>query len=104
MQAIKNPVALELADGVRKTVARNDVVNDTLDRHGELLKLQNYFRRREQKVAQKAAVSAEEKLAEKMIITAFQNNVNPEAIEAMKKTARITDTRLNELKKLAQAV
>ena len=52
MQAVKNPIALDLADGVRKTVSRNDVVNDTLNRQGELLQLQNYFRRREQKAAQ----------------------------------------------------
>ncbi|MCL1863622.1 MAG: hypothetical protein FWF78_08655, partial [Defluviitaleaceae bacterium] len=95
----KNPIALDLADGVRKTVARNDVVNDTLNRQGELLQLQNYFRRREQQ----AAVSAEEKLAEKMIIAAFQNNFQPEVIETMKKTAGITDTRFAELKKQAKA-
>ena len=102
MQAVKNPVALDLADGVRKTVAGNDVVNDTLNRQGELLQLQNYFRRREQKAAQQAAVSAEEKLAEKMIIAAFQNNFQPEVIETTKKTAGITDARLAELRKQAK--
>ena len=102
MQAVKNPVALDLADGVRKTVARNDVVNDTLNRYDELLQLQNFFRRREQKVAEQAAVSAEQKTAEKMIIAAFQNNFQPEAIETMQKTAGITDTRLAELKKQAE--
>ena len=59
MQAVKNPVALNLANEVKKTVARNDVVNDTLNRQ-------------------------------------------PEAIETMKKTAGITDTRLTELKKQAE--
>jgi len=55
----------------------NDVVNDTLNRQGELLQLQNYFRRREQKAAQQSAaqadVSAEATGMEKMIIAAFQN-------------------------------
>ena len=94
MQAVKNPVALDLADGVRKTVARNDVVNDTLNRQGELLQLQNYFRKREQK---SKATGMEE-----MIIAAFQNNFQPEAIETMKKTAGITDVRLAELRKQAK--
>jgi len=94
MQAVKNPIALDLADGVRKTVARNDVVNDTLNRQGELLQLQNYFRKREQK---SKATGMEE-----MIIAAFQNNFQPEAIETMKKTAGITDVRLAELRKQAK--
>jgi len=94
MQAVKNPIALDLADGVRKTVARNDVVNDTLNRHGELLQLQNYIKRQ----AQKEAVSS----MEKMLVAAIQNNVSSEAIEAMSKTAGITDKRLEELRKQAQ--
>ena len=98
MQAIKNPIALDLASGVRKTVAQNDVVNDTLNRAGELLQLQNYFRKREEK----AAVSAEQKLAEKMIIAAIQNNFQAEVIETMKTTAGITDTRLDELRNQAK--
>jgi len=93
MQAVKNPIALDLADGVRKTVARNDVVNDTLDRYGELLELQNYFRRREQK----AAVTS----MEKMIIVALQGNAPSELIESMRKNAGITEVRLSELKKSA---
>jgi hypothetical protein len=96
MQAVKNPVALNLADEVRKTVARNDVVNDTLNRAGELLQLQNYFRRREQK---SKATGMEE-----MIITAFQTNAPTEVVEAMKKNAGITDMRLAELKKKSETV
>jgi len=99
MQTVKNPVALDLADGVRRTVAQNDVVNDTLDRAGELLQLQNYFRRKEQKVA----ASAEATGMEKMIITAFQTNAPIEVIEAMKKNAGITDIRLTDLKQQANA-
>ena len=93
MQAVKNPVALDLADGVRRTVAQNDVVNDTLNRAGELLQLQNYFRRREQKVAQT--------IAEEMIVAAIKNNFQPEAIEIMRTTAGVTDARLIELKQQA---
>ena len=99
MQAVKNPIALDLADGVRKTVARNDVVNDTLNRQGELLQLQNYFKRKEQKVAASAKATG----MEEMIIAAFQNNFQPEAIETMKKTAGITDMRLAELREQAKA-
>ena len=95
MQAVKNPVALSLASEVKKTVARNDVVHDTLDRAGELLQLQNYFRRREQKAAQSAD--------ERMIITAIQSKFQPEAIEIMRKTAGINDVRLAELKNQAQS-
>jgi len=101
MQAVKNPIALELADGVRKTVARNDVVHDTLDRAGELLQLQNYFRRKEQKAVEQAAVSAEATGMEKMIIAAIQSDAQPQVIEKMKNTAGITDTHLAELRKQA---
>jgi len=94
MQAVKNPVALDLANGVKKTVAQNDVVNDTLNRAGELLQLQNYFRRREQQAAQNAE--------ERMIVMAMQSNAPAEVISTMQKGAGITDTRLAELKKQAQ--
>jgi len=107
MQAVKNPVALDLASEVRKTVAQNDVVNDTLNRAGELLQLQNYFMRREQKAAEQAAakatISAEATGMEKMMIMAIQNNAPSELILTMQKGAGITDTRLNELKKQASA-
>ena len=98
MQAVKNPVALNLASEVKKTVSRNDVVNDTLNRYDELLQLQNFFRRKEQKVAEQVAASAEQRTAEKMIITAFQANAPVEVIEAMKENVGITDARLAELK------
>ena len=96
MQAVKNPIALNLASEVKKTVARNDVVHETLDRQGELLQLQNYFRKREQKAAQSAE--------ERMIIAAIKINAPTEVIETMKITAGITDIRLTELKKQAQTV
>jgi len=98
MQAVKNPIALNLASEVRKTVAQNDVVNDTLHRAGELLQLQNYFRRREEKVA----VNAKATGMEEMLIVAIQNNVPSLIIETMQKEAGVTDTRLEELRKQAQ--
>jgi len=39
---------------------------------------------------------------EEMIVTAIQNNAQPELIETMRKTAGITDARLAELRKQAQ--
>ncbi|MCL1844514.1 MAG: hypothetical protein FWF77_01260 [Defluviitaleaceae bacterium] len=84
-----NAQELNLADEVRKTVARNDVVNDTLDRTGELLQLQRFFTHKAQKEAAKAAASAEAAGMEKMIITAFQKNAPAEVIEAMKDTRPI---------------
>ena len=95
MQAVANPIALELADEVRKAVAPNEFVNDALNRKNELEQLRDYMKRREQKVK---SVGMEE-----MIITAFQNDVPAHAIEAMRKSAGITETRLAELKKQAQA-
>jgi hypothetical protein len=91
MQAIRNPVALELSNEVRKAVAPNDFVNDTLNRKGELEQLRNYFLRQEQKGIEKGM--------EKMIIMALQNNAPYEVIDAMQKTAGITDARIAELKK-----
>jgi len=70
------------------------LMDDTLNRAGELLQLQNYFRKREQQ----AAITS----MEKMIITALQSNTPSEVIEAMRKNAEITETRLDELKKQAQ--
>lgn len=106
IQAETDEARQNLASEVKKTVAQNDVVNDTLNRTGELLQLQNYFRKREQKVAEQVAaqvaVSAKAAGMEEMIIAAIQNNFQPEAIETMKVTAGITDTRLDELKKEAK--
>ena len=132
MEAIKNPIAIDLANEVIKTVAPNNIVNDTLDRTGELLQLQEYFRRREERAAKKAAEKAAEKAAakaaakaekaekaakkaaekaavigettgmEKMIIAAIQSNAQPQVIEAMVNTAGITEARLIQLKQQAQ--
>ena len=98
MQAIENSTALNLASEVKKTVARNDVVNDTLDRTDELLQLQNYFRRMEQKTALAAKITG----MEEMIVAAIQKNASAEVIETMKTIAGITDMRLAELREQAQ--
>jgi len=99
MQSVKNPVALDLADGIMKTVSRNEVVNDTLDRRSELLQLQNFIMRK----AQKEAISAKATGMEEMIIAALRIKAPSEVIETMKNTAGITDTRLAELMKQAQS-
>ncbi|MCL1996678.1 MAG: PD-(D/E)XK nuclease family transposase [Defluviitaleaceae bacterium] len=135
MQAVANPIALELADEVRKAVAPNEFVNDALNRKNEMEQFREYMKRREQKAAQaekekaqedrknefeqfrehmkrreQKAVQAEKEKAqeekkkaqEEMIITAIQNAVPSQAIEAMRKNAGITETRLAELKKQIQ--
>ena len=96
MQAIQNPTALELSREVRKTVAPNDFVNETLNRNNELEQLKDYFVRREQK--------AEQKIAEKMIITALKGDTPSTVIEAMRKNAGITESRLAELMKQARTI
>jgi hypothetical protein len=98
MQAVANPIALELAGEVRKAVAPNEFVNDTLNRRNEFEQLRDYMKRREQKLAQ----VTEQKAMEKMIVTAFQNDVPTHAIEAMRQSAGITEARLAELKNQAQ--
>ena len=94
MQAVANPVAINLSQEVRKTVAPNDFVAGTLDRTNELEQLREYISRRDQKTALKTA--------EDMLVSALQANVPPDAIESMRKRAGISETRLAELKHLAQ--
>ena len=128
MHAITNAAALELSKEVKKTVATNEFVNEALDRNNELLQLQEYFKRREQKAAQKAAQEATieadkkakeadkkakeankkakeeiKKTKEEMIIIALQSNVPNMVIETMQKKAGITDARLAELRKQTQS-
>ena len=106
MQAIANPAALELSREVRKTVAPNDFVNESLNQKSELDRLRDYVERQTKKAAEeaakKAAKSAEIKGKEEMIITAVLNLFSNEVIEAMRLSAGITEARLAELKKLAQ--
>ena len=102
MQAIANPVALELANEVKKAVTPNEFVNDTLNRKNELEQLREYMKRREQKLALSAEQKGEAVGMEKMLIMAWQNNAEPSVIEALQKGAGITDARFAELKKQAQ--
>ena len=94
MQAISDPVVLEMADEARKAVTPNDFVNSTLNRKSEEEQLRDYFKRQQQKTAEATAKAT----AEEMITTALKNNVPLEAIEAMRKTAGITESKLTELK------
>jgi hypothetical protein len=98
MQAVANPIALELADEVKKAVTPNEFVNDTLNRKSEMEQLREYMIRREQK----AAVAEKQKGMEEMVIMAIQNAFPAEAIETMRAGAGITEARLTELKKQAQ--
>ena len=94
MQAVTNPIALELSNEVRKTVSSNDFVNDTLNRKNELDQLKIYIQQREQQREQKAV--------EKMLIMALQSNAPSFVIETMRKGAGITESRLAELREQAQ--
>ena len=98
MQAISNPIALDLAKEVRKTVTPNDFVNSTLDREGE------YEQLREQLKAYSARLERKSKATgmEEMIVTAIVSNTPAEFVEAMRKRAGITDSRFAELKAQAQ--
>jgi len=94
MQAISNPVALELSREAIKTVAPNDFVNTTLDRKSELEQLKEYVLRQGQK--------HETTGMEKMIVVALQSNTPVEIVDTMRTKAGITDARFAELKAQAQ--
>ncbi|MCL1995893.1 MAG: hypothetical protein FWG63_06795 [Defluviitaleaceae bacterium] len=94
MQAITNPIALELAGEVKKAAAPNELVNDTLDNRWNLEDFRKVVEWYERKCEQRAK--------EEMIITALQNSVPLQAIEAMCKNAGVTEARLAELKSRVQ--
>ena len=101
MQAITNPDALELLEEVKKTVAPNDFVDETLDRKSELEQLRNYIIRERQKAAQEAAQEAAEatqKTAEDLLVLALQANSPHDTVEAMRRRTGITKERLAELR------
>ncbi|MCL1998076.1 MAG: hypothetical protein FWG65_04830, partial [Turicibacter sp.] len=85
---------------VRKAVAPNEFVNDTLNRKDELEQFREYVKRREQKLAQ----VTEQRAMEKMIIMAIKNGAPSQVIEAMSQSAGISDFRLIELKNQAQTL
>ena len=116
MQAISNPVALDLSNEIRKTVAPNEFVNNTLDREGEFELLRKQWRaygiqlgrQLEREIEQKLGREIEQKVRaesmEEMIVTALQNNFSAESIEVMRVGAGISTSRLAELKEQAKQV
>ena len=98
MQAIKNPVALELSQEIGKTVSSGRIVKKALSRKSEYEQLQEYLNMRDVKI--EARSKAEGK--EEMLVSAIQSDVPLPAIEAMRQKAGITEARLAELRVLAQ--
>jgi len=94
MQAISNPVALELSREARKTIMPNDFVRSTLSRDDELAELKAYGIWLEQK--------SETRGKEKMILMALQNDAPFELVDIMRADAGITDARFAELKSQVQ--
>ena len=104
MQAVVSPLALELAGEVKRAVASESFIDDTLKREQELKELVAFLEKEKQKAAQKAAQKATQKVTqemERMLITAMQNGAAPALVEAMRQNSRITDSRLAELRKQA---
>jgi len=99
MQAVQSPLALDFAQEVKKAVAPTEFVNDTLRRERGLAEIQAFLNRQRNEAAQNATQNT----AEKMLIMAIQSNATAIVIETMQKGMGITDTRLAELKILAQA-
>jgi len=99
IQAVQSPLALELASEVKRAVAPDEFVNDTLRRERGLNEIQAFMEKQKRSAAKKA----EKSTAEKMLIMAMQSNVPSEAIEIMRTGVGITDTRLAELKEQAQS-
>jgi hypothetical protein len=89
MQAIANPVALELAGEAEKAASPTGYLYDILNRKDELERLRDYIIQQNEEAAQKQA--------EEMLITALQANAAPSLIEEMRRRAGITDARLAEL-------
>jgi hypothetical protein len=96
MNAIANPAALEIAEKVRAVVAPDSFVNESLQRKNELEQLQRYMERQKKK--------AEQSLAENLLLSALENNAPTAVIEAMRKSAGITESHLAELKEQAKIV
>ena len=94
MQSITNPVALDLANEVKKAVASDDFVSETLSRKDEFEQIRDYIFRQHQKSKAEGM--------EKMIISAIKNGVAPEVITTLSEEAGITEARLAEIKKQVQ--
>jgi len=110
MQAISNPIALDLSREAHKTITPNEFVNSTLSRDKELAELREYGIWLEQKsIAKGEAVGkakgeakGEAKGKEEMIIMAIQSNTPIEFVDTMRIKAGITDSRFAELQIQAQ--
>jgi len=110
MQAIRNPIALDLSKEARKTIVPNDFVNTTLSREQELAELREYGILLTQKsiaegIAKGEAIGearGEAKAKEEMIIMALQNDAPYELVDIMRTKAGITDARFAELQVQAQ--
>ena len=122
MQAISNPVALDLSREARKTITPNDFVRSTLSRDDELAELREYGIWLEQRSKAKGEAEGkakgeaigkaigeakgkaigEAKGKEEMIIMALQSNTPIEFVDAMRVKAGITDSRFAELQIQAQ--
>jgi hypothetical protein len=103
MNAVQSPLALDLARETRTAVTPTEFMNDTMRRERGLAEIQAFLNRQRTQAAEQAAKSATQSTAEKMLIMAIQSNAAPLVIETMQKGMEITDTRLAELKILAQA-
>ena len=101
MEKVKSKTALELSGELKRTVGSRGFVGSALSREDELEELRKFIEKREQKltheVAKKATKKATKSTAAKMILTAMQSSVPNEAIEAMRKSAGITDAQLAKL-------
>jgi len=106
MQAISNPIALDLSKEARKTITPNDFVRSTLSRDDELAELREYgiWLEHRSKAKGEAEGKAEgmAKGKEEMIIMALQSNTPIEFVDAMRVKAGITDSRFAELQTQAQ--
>jgi len=106
MQAISNPVALDLSREARKTITPNDFVNITMSREKELAELREYgIWLKQTSVAEGKAegkAEGETKGKEQMIIMALRNDAPFELVDIMRTEAGITDARFAELKSQAQ--
>ena len=110
MQAIKNPVALELSQEIGKTVSSGRIVKKALSRKSEYEQLQEYINMRDVKIEARSKAEgiaegeargkAEGK--EEMLVSAIQNDAPLAMLEAMRQSAGITEARLAELRVLAQ--
>jgi len=98
MQEITNPTALELADAVQQTVAPSGFVSDETRFKRGFDKFRDYMAENNRRAAENERRSIEE-----MLILAIQNNAPPSLVMTMSQAKGVSESRLAELQKLAQA-